>query len=133
NDPERAFRWILIEIRHPGLQTTLRLIHAIPAVFRRVRIDPGASVALHLTDGDLDPRCQASQLCHAAARLPLGLPSDVSLQPEAVLVLADECQNLIKLRGRNEVTAATQERALLESACVDGSESSGRQLRPAKA
>jgi hypothetical protein len=50
-----------------------------------------------------------------------------------VLVLADECQNLIKPRRRNEVAAVAQERTLLEPECVDGSESSGREIRAAKA
>ena len=97
NDAKRALLRLLVEVRDPRLEPALRLVEPEPAVLGGVGVDPGVGIARGLADGRsaLPPR--RSQLRHAAARFPLGLPPDVSVKPEAVLALADERQRLVEL------------------------------------
>ena len=40
NDAERALLGLLVEVRDPGLEATLRLVETVPAVLRGVGVDP---------------------------------------------------------------------------------------------
>ena len=94
-----------VEVRDPGLQTSLYLFYAVPAVPGGVRVDPGAWVASGLAHGSSHRHGQASQLRHAAARLPLGLPSDITIQPEAVFPQGNDFESLVELLRRDQIPA----------------------------
>ena len=128
NDAERALLGLLVEVGYPRLQAALRLIEPEPAVLGGVGVDPRIGVAAGFPTA-ARTTAEAAQLGHAAAGLPLGLPSDVAVKPEAVLPLADDCERLVELPRRDEVAAVREQRPLLEAERVDGSERTGGQSR----
>ena len=85
DDAERALLGLLVEVRDPGLEAALGLVEAEPAVLRRVGVEPRGGVARGLADGRSHLHRDAAQLGHAASGLPLGLPLDVTVKPEALL------------------------------------------------
>jgi hypothetical protein len=40
HDAERAFLWLFLELGDENLKASLRLVHPVPTVLRRVRLDP---------------------------------------------------------------------------------------------
>lgn len=73
-----------------------------------------------------------SQLRHPATRLPLGLPADISIEPEAVLALVHQTQRIVELLHGNERAAMREKRSFLETERVDRSETLSLDLRVAK-
>src|SRR5690606_13694153 len=100
--PKRAFLGFLVEVRHPGFEAALRLIETEPPVLRHVRLEPRGGVSRGLVDGLSHFHRDAAQLGHAPSGFPLGLPADVSVKPEALLSIRNECERLAELAVRDE-------------------------------
>src|SRR5207253_1774339 len=81
------------------------------------------------SDGHRD----AAEFRHVAAGLPLGLPLDVSVKPEAVLPRPDHSERIFELLVGDQISAMIEKRALLESKRVDGAQLARRELRVSKA
>src|SRR5690606_41710682 len=95
---------------HPGFEAALGLIEAEPPVLRHVRLEPRGGVSRGLVDGLSHFHRDAAQLGHAPSGFPLGLPADVSVKPEALLSIRNECERLADLAVRDEVARLPKER-----------------------
>src|SRR5205823_4254324 len=103
----------------------LRLVHPVPAVVRRVRVDPRRWAVAHLRHRGAHDDRRATELRHATAGFPLRLPRDVAIQPEAALALDNQGERLVKPLLGDQLPTAREERALLEPKRIDRAERVG--------
>ena len=91
HDAEGPLLGLLVEVRDPRLEPPLGLVEPVPAVLRRcTRRSTRRRRRCGLPTAARTSHRHAAQLRHAAAGLPLGLPRDVAVEPEALLALGDE-------------------------------------------
>jgi hypothetical protein len=114
DDTEGAFLGLLIKVRYPGFESTLRLIDAVPPALCRVCLHPRVGVSAGFGHGSSDGHGDAAEFRHVARRLPLRPPCDISVEPEAVLPLAHYRERFVELLVRDEIAAVYPFRGVVE-------------------
>ncbi len=123
DEPERlGGLGLLVHLGHPGLQGSVRLVEAIPAIVVRVGLDPGGRAGPRPLQLRADRLDTPNQFGEPSQGFPLGLSTHVPVDPEAAPANGDDLGRLVMLLVLDQLPAMHQQRGLLETEGVDHAE-----------